>query len=86
MTQAYGAGNVLAPTFVLGWGQKVGLANNITTISDVYKITEQGLDVTDPGLNLRLVINADKDWIAFNNLPNGVRKYEVWYRAKTVRP
>jgi len=76
-----------SPTFVIGWGQKVGLSNNVIATADVYKITEQGgQDVTDTTVSPAVTVNTAYDYMCFQRLPNNQNEYNVWYRVKRNWP
>lgn len=90
MTDSYGIGNTAALMFV-GFGQKFGLANGITKVADVYKITLSGGDVTRSDTLPARTINTAFDTISFPYLPPGASASgpvtaRVWYHAKTSRP
>lgn len=83
ITQAFGLMTAF-PFIKIGFGQKIGLTNNIVNTADVYKITEEGgLDTTNSTNNPAVVIDTTYDTIVFQTLPNGINEKKVWY--KTLR-
>lgn len=82
MTNAFGL-STAGPIIVIGFGQKIGLANNVEATADVYKITNAGgADVTNPTLNPLISIDTTYDTIVFSPQPNGVDEKGVWYKVK----
>ena len=71
------------PVLYIGHGQKIGLANNVVSSSDVYKITQAGgADATVAVLNPLIFVNTEFDTIVFSPLPNNADEKKVWYRFK----
>src|SRR3990167_7841950 len=90
MTDAFGL-STEHPRMYIGFGQKIGLANNITTNdntptgTDIYKITNAGgADVTNETLNPLIYIDTDQDYIVFAPQPNGVDEKGVYYRFRQM--
>jgi hypothetical protein len=82
MTDAFGESTEQV-RIMIGWGQKIGLANDLQATGDVYKVTQTGgSDVTIAASNPSLGINTDYDTIVFPTLPNGASEYQVWYTTK----
>jgi hypothetical protein len=61
----------------VGTGNKIGLANDINLVSDVYAVNEAGSRVT-------AVVNTTHDTIDFVTDGDGSNDYDVWYRAYSV--
>ena len=70
------------PNFILiiGWGNKIGLANDITTSSAAYKTTGPGgSDITN---SVKDRTNTDYNTVHFPTpFPNAVNDWKVWYTA-----
>lgn len=70
-------------TFALnvGYGNRLGLSNDLRYFGDVYKIVEVGSVTSDQVRNNGLI---DSDFNTYWPVlpPNGVRSYTVWYRVK----
>jgi hypothetical protein len=68
------------PVIGIGWGQKVGLSNNIESEDQIYKVTEEGgIDTTDNSVSDGWSINSQYDWIKFDTLPNNEDNKKVCY-------
>lgn len=63
----------------IGTGVKIGLANNIVAVSDIYKITIDRVDSP----NASQTINVTYDTIDFTTDPNSSRDYDAWLKHKT---
>lgn len=81
MTDAFGLSTEFV-RFQIGYGQKIGLANDIQSVSDVYMVTQGGTNVTNATNNPALTINTDLDTIIFPVLPNNVINYGLRYVVK----
>lgn len=99
-----GGGNGYSPlnaTIAIGFGNKIGLANSISNVSDVYKIAAAGGSggYSNGVINPSLSINTALDTVVFpfiasgnvpgsvsNVLPNGLTTIEVWYRVRRMIP
>lgn len=76
---------LISGTLVLkiGYGQKIGLSNNVEATGDVYMVTEAGGGNTT--LNSLLVINSTFDTVIFSALPNGIDDKQLWGIKKRNR-
>lgn len=77
MTAAYG---LQAVTFavMIGYGNRLGLTNDLRYFADIYKIVEGSTD--QPPINGRVDSDFNTYWPVL--LPNGLRNYTVDYRVK----
>lgn len=76
------------PTIVIkiGFGNKIGLANNVTSTADIYKVSDVGgADVTDPIANPAVVLDATYDTVTFPTAPNGINEKRIWYKVRQGR-
>ena len=82
MSDIYGVGSS-SLVVIVGYGNKIGFSNNISTSGAVYKVTSSGQDNT-PSINFTGgTINSDFDTITFvNPVPNGINRKEVWYKVE----
>lgn len=80
MTASYG---LETGTFALyiGYGNRLGLSNDLRYFGDVYKIVESGTTTSDVPIKNGL-IDSDFNTYIPSNLPNNTRTYTVWYRVK----
>ena len=63
----------------IGIGDKLGLANNIGAVGDVYKIVEGDVLLVPSST----YINATYDTYAPADIPDGTDNFEVWYNARS---
>lgn len=71
-------------TIKIGYGNKIGLVNDLVLTSDIYKVT-----ASNGNGNLALAsqtIDLTEDTITFSVLPNGGREFHLWYKAKRSTP
>ncbi len=81
------SGNIV---LVLGYGNKIGLANAITNSSDVYKMTvhrstahpTSTFDVSNRATYPTWSINTTYDTLAFPFILDGLKTWDVWYRSR----
>lgn len=63
---------------LIGYGNRLGLSNDLAFIGDVYKINEDSVDqVGMPGR-----LSSDYNTYTPALAPNGLRSYRLWYRVK----
>jgi hypothetical protein len=60
----------------VGYGDKIGLINDVINSADVYKVTEAGVNTTT------YVVDPTYDTIDFVTNPDNTSDYQVYYRAK----
>lgn len=79
MTESFGQTQVSPVKFMIGWGNRLGLSNNITEVSDIYKIVEGPINVAvAPNL-----VDPIYDTYIPSSVPDGNRSYRVRYRVKS---
>ena len=80
MTDSIGL-SVEAPVMYIGWGNKIGLSNNIDSrASDVLKITAAGgRDMTNQTLFPLVYVDTDQDYFVPNPLPGGADEHSITY-------
>lgn len=68
----------------VGTGNRIGLNNNISAATDIYKLIEAGADVRPEAANVS--INPTYETIDFATNGDGSNDYSVYYKARNSTP
>jgi hypothetical protein len=80
-TTAIVSGDAANAYISIGTGDKLGLANNISAVTDVYKIIE-GIDSTQENVAATSTnINTTYDTFTPTDVPDGTDGYMVWFKS-----